>query len=218
MSPTLVEARLLTLLSLAEQSHTFVTAVLSMMSRWSVGSLAVWRQFTFIYLLLLSGFFTYLLTHSPSLSSTPSCTANQSSKLYMALGRAVCTSHRQSVSQSVRSSLGIEGFQTLESRKQESQKAQSIPCRLSLSVKKGSRSNTDIIMVRCYSVRIPFPSLYFVVASSNEISFPHSSEHSGPSIPLAGCGRPVPNQLPPLSDPLGSRAAIGERIEAPPVR
>ena len=73
-------------------------------------------------------------------------------------------------------------------------------------------------MVRCYSVRIPFPSLYFVVASSNEISFPHSSEHSGPSIPLAGCGRPVPNQLPPLSDPLGSRAAIGERIEAPPVR
>ena len=131
MSPTLVEALLLTLLSLAEQSHTFVTAVLSMMSRWSVGSLVP------IYLhSLLSGSFTYCLTH-PSLSSTPRLLAEQyvfasaqaAIFVFGSVGtfvltdckpkfktlhgpRPVCTSHRQSVSQSVRSSLGIEGLQT----------------------------------------------------------------------------------------------------------
>ena len=64
MSPTLVEALLLTLLSLAEQSHTFVTAVLSMMSRWSVGSLAP----IYIHLLAATVWFLYLLTYTLTVS------------------------------------------------------------------------------------------------------------------------------------------------------
>ena len=73
MSPTLVEALAhITYPSLAEQyvfallklpiPHTFVTAVLSMMSRWSVGSLAP------IYIHLLAAVWSFTHTHSlPSL-------------------------------------------------------------------------------------------------------------------------------------------------------